>query len=65
MLEDCIKEAGKDKDADPHTVERLRVLQDFFQKTTHWYSQISRLPSGALAKFIAAGDKALKMLGLG
>jgi len=65
MLEDCIQEAGKDKGSDKHTVERLRALQDFFQKTTHWYNQISKLPSGALAKFIAAGDKALKMLGLG
>src|SRR5271154_1443216 len=59
LLEDCIPETGKDKSADKYTVERLRALQDFFQKTTHWYSQISKLPSGALAKFIAAGDKAL------
>ena len=65
MLEDCIQEAGKDKGSDKHTVERLRALQDFFQKTTHWYSQISKLPSGALAKFVAAGDKVLKVLGLG
>jgi hypothetical protein len=48
-----------------HTVQRLRALQDFFQKTTHWYAQISKLPSGALAKFIAAGDKVLKALRLG
>ena len=65
MLEECIQEAGKDKGSDKHTVERLRALQDFFHKTTHWYNQISKLPSGALAKFISAGDKALKMLGLG
>jgi DNA-binding transcriptional regulator GbsR (MarR family) len=57
LLEDCIQEAGKDKGADKHTVERLRALQDFFQKTTRWYTQISKLPSGALAKFVAAGDK--------
>jgi DNA-binding transcriptional regulator GbsR (MarR family) len=65
LLEDCIHEAGKDKGADKHTVERLRALQDFFCKTTAWYTQISKLPSGALSKFIAAGDKVLKVLGLG
>jgi DNA-binding transcriptional regulator GbsR (MarR family) len=65
LLEDCIHESGKDKGADEHTLERLRALQDFFQKTTRWYTQISKLPSGALARFVGAGDKALKLLGLG
>ena len=65
LLEDCIQEAGKDKDADKHTVERLRALQDFFQKTTRWYTQVSKLPSDAIAKFITAGDKVIKWLGLG
>src|SRR5580704_4335030 len=64
LLEDCIQEAGKDKGADKHTVERLRALQDFFQKTTRWYTQISKLPSGALARFVGAGDKVLKVLGI-
>src|SRR5277367_5283415 len=54
LLEDCIQEAGKDKGADKHTVERLRALQDFFRKTTAWYTQISKLPAGALSKFITA-----------
>src|SRR5579863_6097355 len=53
MLEDCILEAEKDKGADKHTVERLRALQDFFRKTTGWYTHISKLPASALSKFIA------------
>src|SRR5580658_6884078 len=65
LLEDCIQEAGKGKGADKHTLERLCALQDFFQKTTRWYTQISKLPSAALVKFISAGDKVLKFLGLG
>jgi hypothetical protein len=40
-------------------------LQDFFRKTTAWYTQISKLPSGALSRFIGAGDKLLKALGIG
>jgi DNA-binding transcriptional regulator GbsR (MarR family) len=65
LLEDCIQEADKDKGADKYTVERLRALQDFFRKTTAWYTQISKLPSGALSRFIGAGDKLLKALGIG
>jgi DNA-binding transcriptional regulator GbsR (MarR family) len=65
LLEDCIIEAGKEKTADKHTIERLRALQEFFSKTTSWYTQISKLPSNALAKFIGAGDKILKVIGLG
>jgi DNA-binding transcriptional regulator GbsR (MarR family) len=65
LLEDCIQEADKEKVADKYALERLRALQDFFQKTTRWYTQISRLPSEALIKFIAAGDKVIRMLGLG
>src|SRR5271154_1431554 len=64
LLEDCIQEADKEKPADKHTLERLRALQDFFQKTTRWYTQVSKLPGEALSKFISAGDKVLKFLGL-
>jgi DNA-binding transcriptional regulator GbsR (MarR family) len=65
MLEDCIQEADKEKLSDKYALERLRALQDFFQKTTRWYTQISKLPSEALAKFVTAGDKVIKLLGLG
>jgi DNA-binding transcriptional regulator GbsR (MarR family) len=65
MLEDCIQEADKEKVADKYALERLRALQDFFQKTTRWYTQISKLPSEAMAKFVTAGDKVMKFLGIG
>jgi DNA-binding transcriptional regulator GbsR (MarR family) len=65
MLEECIQEAANNPGPDKQTVERLRELRDFFQQTTGWYTRISKLPAGALRKFIGAGDKALKALGLG
>ncbi len=65
LLDDCIAEAGKDKNSDKYTVERLRALQDFFTKTTAWYTQVSKLPSGALVKFVSAGEKVMKAIGLG
>jgi DNA-binding transcriptional regulator GbsR (MarR family) len=65
MLEACMQEAAKNPEPDKHIVERLRELRDFFQQTTGWYARITKLPAGALRKFIGAGDRALKALGLG
>ena len=63
MLDECIREA--ERGTDKYTEERLRELHGFFEKTTAWYMQVAKLPSGALAKFISAGDKTLKFLGIG
>jgi len=65
ILEECIAEAGKEKGADKNTEERLRELHRFFQTTTAWYMQVARLPAAALVKFLRAGDKLIKRLGLG
>lgn len=65
MLAECLAEADKGKDTDKHTAERLRELHRFFETTTAWYLQIARLPSAALRKFLGAGDKVLRSLGLG
>ena len=65
ILEECIAEAGKEKDTDKNTVERLRELHRFFQTTTSWYMQVAKLPAAALVKFLSAGDKVLKSIGLG
>jgi DNA-binding transcriptional regulator GbsR (MarR family) len=62
MLDECIREAGKGKETDKYTEERLRQLHNFFEKTTGWYEQISKLPPTALTKFMSAGDKVLKFL---
>ena len=65
ILDECIAEAAKGKDNDKITEERLRELHRFFQTTTAWYTQIARLPASALVKFLSAGDKLLKSIGLG
>jgi DNA-binding transcriptional regulator GbsR (MarR family) len=64
MLQECITEAGKEK-TDAHTEERLRELQRFFETTSAWYTQIAKLPSPAVVKFLKAGDKLLKLSGIG
>ena len=65
MLRECIAEAEKDKTTDEYTEERLEELQRFFETTTTLYAQVRRWPPAAILKFIKAGDKVLKSLGLG
>lgn len=64
ILEECLAEASADKE-DKHTQERLRELHRFFHATTAWYNQLAKLPGTALVKFLNAGEKLLKSLGVG
>ena len=65
MLRDCVAEAGKDRETDQYTEQKLRELADFFAMTSAWYAQIRQWPTGALTKFVKAGDKIRKLLGIG
>jgi len=65
LLDECIADAAKDKDTDKHTEERLRELHRFFETTTAWYMQVAKLPASLLVKFLHAGDKLLKTIGVG
>lgn len=64
LLEECLADAAKEKE-DKFTLDRLRELHRFFEATTTWYSQVARLPAAALIKFLNAGEKVMKSLGLG
>ncbi len=65
LLHECIAEAGVDKATDQFTQQRLRELYKFFETTTAWYAQVRRWPTATVLKFMKAGDKVLKVLGLG
>ena len=65
LLRECITEAERDGETDKYTRQKLRELAEFFDTTTAWYSQIRQWPTGALAKFVKAGDKIRKLIGLG
>jgi len=65
MLSECIAEAEKDKATDEYTEARLRELHRFFETTTTLYAQVRRWTPAAILKFVKAGDKVLKALGLG
>lgn len=65
LLRECVAEAHKDKETDEYTEQKLKELADFFDTTTAWYGQIRLWPTGALTKFVKAGDKIRKLLGIG
>lgn len=65
MLEECLADVTNEKHPDKETEERLRELHRFFETTTAWYTQVAKLPAAALVKFLNAGDKLIKALGLG
>jgi DNA-binding transcriptional regulator GbsR (MarR family) len=64
LLRDCVAEAHADKETDEYTEQKLNELADFFDTTTAWYAQIRQWPTGALTKFVKAGDKIRKLLGI-
>lgn len=65
LLEECLAEAARDKDTDKHTEERLRELHRFFETSTAGYDQVRQWPPVAVVKFLNAGDKVLRFLGVG
>ena len=65
LLQECLAEVAKDKGTDKHTEMRLRELNEFFQTTSAWYAQVSKLPGAGLVKFLGAGDRLFKRLGGG
>ena len=65
LLRECVAEAHKDKETDEYTEQKLTELADFFETTTAWYAQIRQWPTWALTKFVKAGDKIRKLLGIG
>lgn len=65
LLRECVTEAHKDQETDEYTEQKLQELADFFDNTTAWYAQIRLWPTGALTKFVKAGDKIRKLLGIG
>jgi len=65
MLHECIEEAKADKATDEHTEARLVELHKFFESTTAWYDKVRSWPTPAILKFMKAGDKVLKLLGIG
>jgi len=65
LLSECLSSAEADPTMSKYSVERIRELTQFFQLTTSWYNHVRKWPTTAFIKFFTAGDKLLKLLGMG
>ena len=65
VIRECIAEAEKDHETDNYTTQKLLELAEFFETTSAWYGQVRQWSTSALTKFIKAGDKIRKLLGIG
>lgn len=66
LLEECLAEAKRDKSAGdlPDIESRLAAMLEFFRTMSGWYSQIRKLPQGAVIKFVKLGGRVGKLLGV-
>jgi len=63
VLRELTAKAKKSGAKEALTYERLKNMLGFFEAMTTWYTQIRRLPTGALVKFVKMGGKIRKLLG--
>ena len=64
VLRDLTEEAAKGGKRDAYTHERVAEMLGFFESVAAWYAQMRRLPTGSVIKFVKAGEKLRKLLGL-
>jgi DNA-binding transcriptional regulator GbsR (MarR family) len=62
VLRDLVEQSKKQR-SDEHTQARLAAMLEFFETMSNWYTQIRRMPKGAVVKFVKLGDKVRKLLG--
>lgn len=65
VLRECLETCEREPGTDAYTVQKLRELAAFFQTATSWYGQLRQWPASALVRFVKAGDKVRKLVGLG
>jgi len=64
ILGECVMEAEKSGAVDAELRKRLAAFKDFFETMNTCYEQMRKLPTPALIKFVKAGAKVRKVLGL-
>ena len=62
MLRGCAEEVQDEKETDPITKERIRNMLAFVESTSHWYEEISAVPTSTLTKLMALGKRITKLV---
>jgi DNA-binding transcriptional regulator GbsR (MarR family) len=63
VVRELASRAKKGGAAETYVQVRLEEMLAFFETMSSWYTQIRRLPTGAVIKFVKMGDKVRKLLG--
>jgi len=62
MLRDCAAEINQEKDTDPVTKTRVANMLQFVETTSHWYEEISDIPTSTLTKLMKLGKRITKLV---
>lgn len=64
VLRDLAAKAKTSGAKDAYTHKQLSEMLAFFETMSTWYTQIRRMPTGAMIKFVKMGDRVRKLLGI-
>lgn len=64
-LRELVVQAKKGGAEDAQAAERIEHMLSFFEMMSTWYTQIRRMPTGALVKFMKMGDRVRRLLSVG
>lgn len=64
VLRELAAKAKKSGAKDAYAYKQLSEMLAFFETMSTWYTQIRRMPTGAMIKFVKMGDRVRKLLGI-
>ncbi len=64
VLRELAADAKKAGPTDAYTHQRITEMLNFFESMSAWYTQIRRMPTGSVIKFVKLGDRVRKLLGV-
>lgn len=64
VLRELSLQAKKSGSKDAYTYQQLQEMLSFFETMTNWYTQLRKMPTKTVIKFVKMGDKVSKLLGI-
>lgn len=64
VLTELVGKTRKTRACNAYTAERLKDMLEFFEAMSVWYTQVRKLPTRSLVRFIKMGDRLGKIIGL-
>ncbi len=62
MLRECAAEIDREQDTDTVTKTRVRNMLEFVETTSHWYEEVSDIPTSTLTKLMKLGKRITKLV---